>query len=240
MNAWRLYRRWVFPCSGETFKALRPAMDGANYQKERFMWKTRSLTYRVVFLAALCGSVVPARADILRFQAVEPYNSTGPVTGQRSLEVTDFDDGAGVLDSLAAILSGPGVSLLPPTPPAHLPGPDQLTSAFFLDLSAGATSGNDGIVAQNVDPGGYLRMDFSPEPSRDDLLAAFSAGEGDPAAGAGTLGVGIHVQRLADAAGRQTSDDLVLTRTIRAPVPGAGLLALFGLGAVGLSWRRFA
>lgn len=231
------------------------------------MGRRRSLTYRAAFLAVLWGSVVSVRADMLRLHVVEPHNSIGLATEQLLLEVTGsvgyvsftspnslapglvvpsfptsfitqvhFDDRAGILDSLTAILGGPGAGFTSSTSPVYLPGGDNLPPDFHVDFLAGGTSGNGDDPAQAVNPGAYLRIGFSRASIFDDLLAALHTGAGDPTGSERTRRVGVDIRPLVGVAGGQTGDEFVH----RAPVPGAVLLAVFGLGVVGLSWRRFA
>jgi hypothetical protein len=87
-----------------------------------------------------------------------------------------------------------------------------------------------------VNPGEYPPMGFSSGPGFDGLVTVRNVGPSDLTADLGTLRVTIDGRQLVCAAGGQTGDGYVR----RAPVPGAVLLAVFGLGLVGLSWRRFA
>jgi len=177
------------------------------------MWRTNLPTCRTVLLTVLCGSVIPAGAGILGLQMTEPHGFIGPAMEQVPL---DLSDSAGHVSS-------------------SLPG-DHPLPASDAGLSAGMTSGDDVLSAYVVNPGGYPPTGFSLGSGLDDLVTALHTDGEDPAADVQALRVGVQGRQIVGAAGGQSGDEFVR----RAPVPGAALLAAFGLGAVGLSWRRFA
>jgi hypothetical protein len=223
----------------------------------------------VVSLATLCLSVAPARADLFGFTPIT-HNSDGSVAQQLSLEVSAgggvasftfynnlapglvvspavpssitlayFDNRTvpTLLTGLTGIVEPAGVSFAQVLS-GTLPGGNSLLDEFAFSFGAEATSAG-GKANNGVHPGEYVTLTFSTPTtvSLADIVAALNAGAGNVPDATDTLRIGIHVQGIGTAG---YSDAFVLTPTSQAPIPGAYLLGMLGLGAAGLKLRQFA
>jgi len=231
------------------------------------MGRTGSLTCRVACLAVLCGSVVPARADVFRFPAVELHNPIGPPTGQLSLAGTDS---AGYVYPTFPDDLMPRLMVLSP-----------LTSFTAQVYSDDGSAVLDFLEAILRGSGERRVLPASPAhlPGGDNVIADFYLGV-SAGATSGNSGSSAHGKNpgayLQMGFSRESSVDQLLATlhtgtadttagvgalragvhsrplagsaggqtgdgyTYRAPVPGAVLLVVFGLSMLGLSWRRFA
>jgi len=163
--------------------------------------------------------------------------------GPTASSITDiyFDDGtllriAGIYDTLTT-----GVSFDDPATPGNLPNGNAVNPHFVTSDAFSADSDNP-ITAYGVNPGESVGILFDLQNSKTlaNVIAAMYAGfalgpDDNPT---GTLRIGVHVQSIAtalDEQGNPGSQSYILT-----PVPGAVILGLLGLGAVGLKLRKFA
>lgn len=216
------------------------------------MLKRKVVLFGVVSLASLGFNEAPARADMYRFGPITS-NTDGSVAAQLSLAVTpsgsdvlftfandgplasaikqvDFDDRATLLGSWV-ILDSPGSVDFAWIAKANLPGGNTLTPRFVEDFGF-AKAGNE---STGVNPGESLGIKFTPIDSKSfaDVITALNLGIGNPTPASDTLRVGIHVGSIGT---RGDSEAFVLTS--HAPLPGAFLLGMLGLGAAGLKLRK--
>ena len=224
------------------------------------MLARRILWFGAVFFVALCWKTAPARAALYGFTPVSSNSGTAAiaVAAQLSVDVTPlgsfalfsfansgpvastitgtyFDDGAGVLDSLWNPINGPGVSFRLGGSPANLSAP-RVPYHFRADFWATANAPR-GLGKKGVDNTGELvTIPFELESGKSfvDVLAALDAGLADPTSTMDTLRVGIRVQSI----GGACESDAFILAPVHAPLPGAVILGLLGLGAAGLKLRR--
>lgn len=226
------------------------------------MLARRVLSLIAIFFVAQGWPAAPVRAALYGFTPV-PFDAsaaTNAVAAQLSLDVTGsgshvfftfsnsgsvpstvtgtyFDDGAGVLDSLLTPINGPGVSFRRGGSPANLSAP---TVPYHFGADFWATANDPkGLGKKGVDnTGEFVTIPFTLENAKSfaDVLAALDAGLADPASTIGTLRVGIRVQSI----GTACQSDAFLLTPVHAPLPGAVLLGLLGLGAAGLKMRWLA
>jgi hypothetical protein len=133
------------------------------------------------------------------------------------------------LAGIAGIIDGPGVSFSQGAHPRNLSGGAAIGFETTLGLSADADSP---VERNGVNPGESLGILFNLQSGKtfQSVIEALDIGAANPLC-ADSLRIGIHVQGLPD-----NQSDLFL----HAPVPGAVLLGLLGLGAAGVKLRRFA
>lgn len=223
----------------------------------------RMLLLATISLGTLYWSAGPARADMFRFTPITFNSGTDAyaVAPQLSLDVTQsgsqvlftfandgpvastitgtyFDDGAGLLASLLTPINGSGVSFKSGGNPTNLPAP---MDPYHFGANFWATAKSPkGLGDNGVDNTGgeFVTIPFALEEEKSfaDVLAALGTSVADPTSTIGTLRVGIHVQSIGTTG---LSDAFVLT-PVHAPLPGAALLGVLGLGAAGLRLRRFA
>jgi len=229
----------------------------------------RKVYLLIICFAALCVSVAPAGAGLYTFDDWGWVTGVpgGTIMNQLSVVVTDegvgadqvlftfsnsgavassitdiyFDDGtllriAGIYDTLTT-----GVSFDDPATPGNLPNGNAVNPHFVTSDAFSADSDNP-ITAYGVNPGESVGILFDLQNSKTlaNVIAAMYAGfalgpDDNPT---GTLRIGVHVQSIAtalDEQGNPGSQSYILT-----PVPGAVILGLLGLGAVGLKLRKFA
>jgi len=141
----------------------------------------------------------------------------------------------GTLLGIASIINDPGnVVFKEGAQPKDLPGGENLEPPFTGEnttaLFAAQESESGNWAA--VDPGESLGILFNLQSGATfaNVITAIGLGFTNPLA-PGSLRIGIHVQKI----GGANSDSFILT-----PVPGAVILGLLGLGAVGLKLRKFA
>jgi len=218
--------------------------------------------FGTLLVVALCWRPGPAGAALYGFTPISFHSGAAAtaVAAQLSLDVTQsgshvlftfandgpvpstitgtyFDDGTGVLDSLLTPIDGPGVSFRAGGSPANLPAP-KVPYHFEADFWATAKT-PAGLGKKGVDnTGEFVTVPFTMEDGKSfaNVLAALGAGLADPTCGTDTLRVGIKVQAIGTAG---TSDSFLLAPA-PAPLPGALILGLLGLGAAGLRMRRLA
>jgi len=204
----------------------------------------------VVVLCLLVLGVGTAQADLYSFENITNNNPVNAAAGEAQLfvdvwdvgggevgfrffntgpadsSITDvyFDDGA--LLGIGSIINGSGVSFSELASPSDLPGGKSIVPPF--DTTEGFSADSESPIMMNgVNPGEELDVLFDLQAGRyySDVLGDLNSR---------ALRIGIHVQGFADGG----SEAFVNNGTV-VPLPGALLLGFLGLGASGLSLRRF-
>ncbi|MBN1361369.1 MAG: hypothetical protein JW993_12295 [Sedimentisphaerales bacterium] len=162
-------------------------------------------------------------------QAFFRFRNEGPVASSIcDVYFDDFDDAEDrTLAGIAEIVNGPGVSFSQWARPRNLSG----GAALSFYTTEGLSADSDTPVATwGVNPGEWLGIVFDLQKDFSSVIGALNTGAANPLR-TDSLRIGIHVQGLPD-----DESDLF----VHAPVPGALLLGMLGLGAAGLRLRKHA
>ena len=158
------------------------------------------------------------------------YDVLSPIAG--SITEIYFDDNAGLL-AFNSITNGLGVSFVNSgagTSPGDLPSGNTLVPPFVATTPLSVESQPQPPV-NGVNPNEWVALRY-------DILTGSYAGVLNALhlglTGADTLRIGIHVRGILPT-GVNQSDSFIMV-----PIPGAVILAIFGLGVVGIKLRKYA
>jgi hypothetical protein len=142
-----------------------------------------------------------------------------------------FDDGT--LLGIADVINGPDVRFSQYAKPGNLSGGGSLTPPFETTAGFSADSDSPKTFLNGVGPNEWLGILFTLQSGKDfqSVNDALVLGVHSPAT-PGSLRIGIHVQGIGP---NDDSEGLV-----HAPLPGAVLLGMLGMGVAGWRLRRFA
>jgi hypothetical protein len=209
---------------------------------------------QLITILCLGAYTAAARAEIYSFTNIT-NNSPIDVSGQLQVEVTAvgasqvkfhftnnvglassitdvyFDDGT--LLGIASVSGSTGVSFAQFAAPSDLPGGNDLSPDF--NTTAGFSADSNAPVSHNgVNASSeWLDVIFNLKTGKDfqSVIDALAMSPGIE----GSLRIGLRIQALSDG----DSDSYVNNGGV-VPIPGAALLGLVGLGAVGATRRRLA
>jgi hypothetical protein len=209
----------------------------------------KRISFVSTVVSILIISAIPAKADMYTYNFHNITNNSDIDLGdQLSVTVTDagnnqvlftfyndvgipssicdvyLDDNSGTLSSLASIDDGSGVSFDTPANPGNLPGGH--TYDFYADFSADSDPPveHNGIDSASESLG--LLFNLNADSTFSDVINALANED---------LRIGLHIQAIGCAG---DSDSYTNNPPTVTPVPGAVLLAMFGLSIAGMKLRK--